>query len=188
MVNLALVLLTSAPMIAARTGYNPQLDVMPNKANELDAPLLSDDELPSDFSWGDINGTSFLTKTLNQHIPQYCGSCWAHASLSSLADRIKIARRAEGSSTGVDIGLSVQALLNCGEGKAGTCDGGSASGTYNFIQKRGYIQFDTCMPYLSCSTTGSKEGFCPVVDTSCSAINECRTCGTFGEPCKVWGE
>jgi hypothetical protein len=47
--------------------------------------------LPRAFSWSDINGTSYLTHMLNQHIPQYCGDCWAHSSMSSLADRIKIA-------------------------------------------------------------------------------------------------
>lgn len=36
-------------------------------------------------------------------LPQ-CGSCWAHSALSSLADRIKIARNAQG----VDINLSIQ--------------------------------------------------------------------------------
>jgi cathepsin X len=35
------------------------------------------------------------------------------------------------------------------------------------------------MPYLACSTDSS-EGFCPHIDTSCSAINTCRTCGDFG--------
>lgn len=41
-------------------------------------------------SW-DYRPKGLLTTDLNQHIPTYCGSCWAHASMSSIADRIKIA-------------------------------------------------------------------------------------------------
>jgi cathepsin X len=66
-------------------------------------------ELPLTFDWTYINGTSYLTKNLNQHIPQYCGSCWAHGAMSALADRIKIARNAKGP----DINLSIQYILNC---------------------------------------------------------------------------
>lgn len=37
-------------------------------------------------------GRSLVTVNLNQHIPRYCGSCWAHAAASTFADRVKILR------------------------------------------------------------------------------------------------
>jgi hypothetical protein len=43
-------------------------------------------DLPISFSWDNVNGTSYLTKSLNQHLPQWCGSCWAHGAMSSLAE------------------------------------------------------------------------------------------------------
>jgi cathepsin X len=36
-------------------------------------------ELPKDFTWMDVGGKDFTTLIKNQHIPQYCGSCWAFA-------------------------------------------------------------------------------------------------------------
>jgi hypothetical protein len=51
-----------------------------------------------------------LTTDLNQHIPQYCGSCWAFAALSSIADRIKILTKGQQR----DVIPSAQALINCG--------------------------------------------------------------------------
>jgi cathepsin X len=109
---------------------------------------------------------------LNQHIPQYCGACWAHAALSSLADRIKISRK---DIVGQDINLSVQFLLNCGREIAGSCLGGSATGAYEFIKTNGFVPYETCQPYIACSSD-SQEGFCPHVDTSCSPMNICKTC------------
>jgi len=123
-----------------------------------------------------------LTHSLNQHVPQYCGSCWAHGALSSLADRIKIARKASGD----DINLSVQFILNCGGEIAGSCHGGSHSGVYELIKKVGQVPYDTCQPYLACSSD-SNEGFCPHVrnDTTCSPVNICRTCGAV--MARWWG-
>ena len=49
---------------------------------------------PTEWHWGSVEGMNYLTQAKNQHIPQYCGSCWAQAATSSLSDRIKIARKA----------------------------------------------------------------------------------------------
>jgi len=95
-----------------------------------------------------------------------------------LADRIKIARGARGT----DIGLSIQWLLNCGAGTAGSCHGGSTAGAYDFVERVGYMPFDTCLAYEACSSD-STEGKCgqTVGDYSCSALNTCRTCSTFAD-------
>eukprot|EP00543_Licmophora_paradoxa_P002653 CAMPEP_0202441660 /NCGR_PEP_ID=MMETSP1360-20130828/1165_1 /ASSEMBLY_ACC=CAM_ASM_000848 /TAXON_ID=515479 /ORGANISM="Licmophora paradoxa, Strain CCMP2313" /LENGTH=338 /DNA_ID=CAMNT_0049056733 /DNA_START=82 /DNA_END=1098 /DNA_ORIENTATION=- len=146
--------------------------------NDYNHPLpytyITKDELPDDFTWQNVSGVSYVTHSLNQHVPQYCGSCWAHGSLSALADRIKIARNA----TGDEINLSIQYILNCGGSIAGSCHGGSHTGTYEVIKKKGYVPYDSCMPYIACSSE-STDGFCKHVDTTCSAANTCRTCDTF---------
>jgi cathepsin X len=95
---------------------------------------------------------------------------------TSLSDRIKIARGAHG----VDIGLSIQFLLNCGPGVAGSCHGGSSAGAFDFIEQVGYFPFDTCLAYEACSAESS-EGACGRTgnDYTCSPMNTCRTCSTF---------
>merc|ERR550534_2624076 len=113
-------------------------------------------EMPADFTWCDKDGVNYCTMSRNEHIPQYCGSCWAHAAVSALADRVKIARKAKG----IDINPSVQHLLNCGG--VGSCAGGTVD-----------------RPYQACSPE-STYGFCPHVDTTCKPLNVARTCGSFG--------
>ena len=67
----------------------------PNRAApRIKDPLVPMDDLPTQKLWNNVDGTSYLTNIRNQHVPTYCGSCWAHAATSALSDRIKIARKA----------------------------------------------------------------------------------------------
>lgn len=131
--------------------------------------------LPPAFSWCD---QGMCTMSRNQHLPQYCGSCWAHGALSALGDRIKIARRGRG----VDINLAVQHLLNCAD--AGSCYGGTIDGAYQWIYKQSRtgtgIAYETEQPYMACSSD-SKHGLCPHADWGCTPENVARTCSTFPE-------
>jgi cathepsin X len=167
---------------AAAVEYMNEIKIMDGhkKRSHVVSPLphtyLVQEDIPDNHNWDDVNGKSYLTKHLNQHIPHYCGSCWAHGAISSLQDRIKIARDAQGH----DINLSIQFILNCGADSAGSCHGGFHTGVYELIQEKGYIPFETCQPYLACSAE-SQEGFCPQIDTTCSAINTCRTCSGFSD-------
>ncbi|GAB5361687.1 hypothetical protein AAMO2058_000734000 [Amorphochlora amoebiformis] len=168
----------AVPLVSA--GYASEFKILPGHKHKNNYKIppphhyLNVSELPASFSWGNVSGTSYVTKNLNQHIPQYCGSCWAHGALSALADRIKIARKAQG----VEINLSIQYILNCGGEVAGSCHGGSATGTYEFIMNSGSVPYDTCQQYLACSQE-SKDGICASVDTTCKKENICRTCNTF---------
>ena len=48
----------------------------------------SESLLPKSFDWRD---ELELSASRNQHLPQYCGSCWANASASTIDDRLLVA-------------------------------------------------------------------------------------------------
>jgi cathepsin X len=159
------------------------------RGNSTISPLphetLGDEVVPKAFTWCNKDGVNYCTMSRNQHIPQYCGSCWAHGSVSALADRVKIARGGKG----IDINPSVQHILNCAG--VGSCHGGSVDGPYQWLHKISTqtgsgISYETSNPYMACSSE-SDEGFCGGARWDCSAENVARTCSTFSPEGKCVG-
>ena len=148
---------------------------------------LQGEDLPSNFSWAHADGVNYLTRIMNQHLPQYCGSCWAFAALSALNDRIKIVRGA----AAPDIQLSVQHVLNCGS--AGTCNGGNAGDVYAWMTQNGHVAYETVNPYIACSSGNpsgqgvTQNGFCQAEATlnmtKCNAFGTARNCGDMESAC-----
>ena len=120
---------------------------------------LNVEDLPDSWDWGNINGTNYLSWARNQHIPTYCGSCWAHGPTSSLADRINIVRKNQWPT----MTLSPQVIVNCKAG--GSCNGGNPAGVYEYAKAHG-IPEETCQAYLA----KNPDQF------SCSDIQKCKDC------------
>ncbi len=120
-------------------------------------PLLSAEELPTEL---DYRKLGLLTVDLNQHIPTYCGSCWAHAAYSSIADRMKIKSKDQAYSQR-DVIPAIQSLINCGN--AGSCNGGDSHAAYAWTYKNGGVPDVTCQQYQA-------------KNMECTAMNTCQDC------------
>jgi cathepsin X len=82
--------------------------------------MIKAEDLPKNVDWRNMNGKNYMSWSKNQHIPQYCGSCWAQGSTSAIADRFNILDDLKGNSP---TGLNAQVIVNCQAG--GSCNGGN---------------------------------------------------------------
>lgn len=154
-----LILAAFAVDISEYRNHIPAKNFQPHVKTPL--TQMSADSLPLNHWWGNINGRNFLTYQRNQHIPIYCGSCWAFAATSALSDRIKIRRNA----AWPDVNLAPQVLISCELPDEG-CHGGDAKTAYEWIH-RNNITDETCSPYQA---YGHDNG------VGCSAEIKCKNC------------
>lgn len=78
--------------------------------------------LAGNFTWCDpVGAKNRCAPSWNQHIPQYCGACFLHGTLSMVQDRLAIMKGG-----GSPVMLSRQTFLNCAPfaNLSGGCDGG----------------------------------------------------------------
>lgn len=125
--------------------------------------LLAGTALPSAFDWRSVDGRSYVTPDLNQHIPIYCGACWIHGAVHALNDRIKVLRKGQYP----DVLVSRQALMNCvpdpeGVGPPPGCNGGDVWMVHKYMHSN-KVPDDSCLPYTA-------------QNMGCSAVNLCRNC------------
>jgi cathepsin X len=160
----------AAATLRSEDGIEVEEDGVPNHYTPVDhktvgfevhSPLphetMSLLQLPDAFDWRDVGGKSYVSVPRNQHIPQYCGACWAFGSLSALNDRIQIMRK----NKWPEIVLSPQHMINCGSG--GTCKGGNHFLAYKWLASSDGVTDETCAPYEA-------------KDHKCNAERMCKDC------------
>jgi len=94
-------------------------------------------DLPSRFTWKDIDGCDYMTRPEDQAA---CGSCWAMAAVSCIEGIAQIREELPFQ----DLDLSEQFIVSCYAG--GGCSGGSIYGAYSFVTTTG-LPDEECMPY-----------------------------------------
>eukprot|EP01113_Clastostelium_recurvatum_P051349 TRINITY_DN995_c0_g1_i1.p1 TRINITY_DN995_c0_g1~~TRINITY_DN995_c0_g1_i1.p1 ORF type:complete len:293 (-),score=58.37 TRINITY_DN995_c0_g1_i1:76-954(-) len=164
------VVVIALALVACVTAYTSCVQRSATPSSRVVSPVpatyIDAETLPPAYDWRNVNGSNYCTVSRNQHLPQYCGSCWAFGSMSALSDRIRIQRK--GAFPEYD--LAPQVLLNCLNGS--TCHGGDASAAYEYVHQKG-ISDETCAPYEA-------------QDYQCTPENICKNCGfDLSDPSKL---
>lgn len=122
--------------------------------------------LPIAFDWRDLYGKNFLSPLRNQHQlvenGTLCGSCWAMATTSTIADRMNVHM----GYYNLKNYLSVQSVLDCIP-YPDSCEGGNEIDVYKYVMEYG-VPHETCNVYK-----GYRQGCVPEM--------ECYNCNYHGE-------
>eukprot|EP00123_Amoebidium_parasiticum_P014802 comp22649_c1_seq2/m.34910 comp22649_c1_seq2/g.34910 ORF comp22649_c1_seq2/g.34910 comp22649_c1_seq2/m.34910 type:complete len:338 (-) comp22649_c1_seq2:490-1503(-) len=154
----------------------------PNSMADLNAIKQSAESLPSNYNWCQLpDGRSLCVPSWNQHIPVYCGSCWLHATLSTLMDRYHIQQG--GKYAPVMFGR--QTVLDCApfHKLSNGCGGGEPRDVFEYMRLYG-LPDETCNPYnaVDYKKYGKNAKACPLE-------GYCINCMMYGTPVKkeCWG-
>jgi len=106
--------------------------------------------MPQNMDWRNHAGENWVSWNKNQHIPQYCGSCWAQASTSAFADRVMISLGLTYLAT--PLGLNAQYMINHSYG--GSCFGGDPLLAWAAFAEMG-VPDSSCTQYVAKNFVGT---------------------------------
>lgn len=137
--------------------------------------ILDEVKIPNTLDWRNHTGMNFLSWTKNQHIPFYCGSCWAQGTTSYLADRFMIQDyfyADEKKLWKTPLGLSAQMIVNCAHGDYNYgCNGGDPYAAIEYIYENG-VTHSSCEQYTAMNELDHDQ----ICDKTHNRLFTCKDC------------